>query len=417
MKRAMIITLALLLLAACFPAVGEQAEELLTSGDYEYRVLEDGTAEITSYNSLMVVFPDIPDRLNGLEVTRIGENAFRWNSILEGITLPHSVISIGDGAFYGCENLTSISIPNSVNDIGVNPFSYCVNLNRVVVHPDHPALATIDGVLFSKADKRLVWYPMAKEDTAYEIPQGILSIGNEAFSACENLSSITIPDSVTSIGDEAFSFCNNLSSINIPDSVINVGHNPFRYCISLKQVVVHPDHPNLVSIDGALFSKSDKRLIWYPITRKDTAYKIPQGTLSIGTGAFYGCENFSGITIPDSVISIGDEAFNRCSSLTSITIPDSVISIGAGAFYDCRSLKEIIIHDGVVSIGPYVFSFCDNLISITIPDSVVSIGDGAFYICSSLKKVIVAPDSYAQKYCEERGLPFAYQENTDWLNN
>jgi hypothetical protein len=26
-----------------------------------------------------------------------------------------------------------------------------------------------------------------------------------------------------------------------------------------------------------------------------------------------------------------------------------------------------------------------------------------------LKKIIVAPDSYAQKYCEENGLPFAYQ--------
>jgi len=63
----MIITLALLLLAACFPAVGEQAEELLTSGDYEYRVLEDGTAEITSYNSLMVVFPGLGKmRLDGI---------------------------------------------------------------------------------------------------------------------------------------------------------------------------------------------------------------------------------------------------------------------------------------------------------------------------------------------------------------
>jgi len=33
-----------------------------------------------------------------------------------------------------------------------------------------------------------------------------------------------------------------------------------------------------------------------------------------------------------------------------------------------------------------------------------------------LQKVIVAPDSYAQQYCEDNGLLFVFQENTDWLN-
>ncbi|MGI6725667.1 MAG: leucine-rich repeat domain-containing protein [Christensenellales bacterium] len=263
MKRVMIVTLALLLLAALYPTTTVHAEEALTSGDFEYHVLEDGTAEITWYKGSAESL-EIPGKLNGLAVTSIGDRAFSERKNLKSITIPDSVTSIGDWAFYGCsslkeitipesvtcigemafygcENLTNISIPDSVTNLGYNPFAYCKNLNRVTVHPDHPAFATIDGVLFNKADKRLIWYPMPREDTVYEIPQGIQSIGDGAFSWCENLTSISIPDSVTSIGDWAFSGCENLTSISIPDSVTSIGKMAFYWCSSLKKVIVAPD--------------------------------------------------------------------------------------------------------------------------------------------------------------------------------
>ena len=45
------------------------------------------------------------------------------------------------------------------------------------------------------------------------IPDGVISIGHDAFSRCNSLVSITIPDSVTSIGNYAFSNCSNLTDI------------------------------------------------------------------------------------------------------------------------------------------------------------------------------------------------------------
>ena len=44
------------------------------------------------------------------------------------------------------------------------------------------------------------------------IPEGVTSIGDEAFSNCSGLTKITIPDSVTSIGWSAFEGCSSLTS-------------------------------------------------------------------------------------------------------------------------------------------------------------------------------------------------------------
>ncbi|MBQ4142647.1 MAG: leucine-rich repeat domain-containing protein [Thermoguttaceae bacterium] len=43
-------------------------------------------------------------------------------------------------------------------------------------------------------------------------------------------SSVEIPDGVTSIGDEAFRDCDSLTSVTIPESVTCIGENVFRNC-------------------------------------------------------------------------------------------------------------------------------------------------------------------------------------------
>ena len=84
--------------------------------------------------------------------------------------------------------------------------------------PENPSLEVIDGVLFSKQDKRLVCYPYIYTDSEYIIPQGITTIGAWAFSGGRDLTGIKIPDSVTSIDSSAFYGCTGLTSINVSEN-------------------------------------------------------------------------------------------------------------------------------------------------------------------------------------------------------
>lgn len=76
------------------------------------------------------------------------------------------------------------------------------------------------------------------------------------------------------------------------------------------------------NIDGEMKKyemKNNEDLI--DLIEKDiTAFDIPNGTTTIGGGAFNYCSSLTSVTIPDSVTSIDNAAFKDCSSLTSITI-------------------------------------------------------------------------------------------------
>ncbi|MDO4649122.1 MAG: leucine-rich repeat domain-containing protein [Eubacteriales bacterium] len=228
-------------------------------------------------------------------IQSIGAYAFNDCKALTEIRIPDSVTEIGDYAFGECNGLKELTIPDTVTILGENPFARCESLT-IDVSVDHPVFATIDGVLFDKTEKRLISYPYNKTDDFYEVPKGILEIGNLAFDNCSALTRITIPDGVIRIGECAFLNCVSLEKINIPAGVTDIGEFAFYSCERLTEIT------------------------------------IPDSVISIGRFAFYSCDTLSEITIPEGVTSIGTGAFADCDALTGITLPESLTSIENGAF-------------------------------------------------------------------------------------
>ena len=157
-----------------------------------------------------------------------------------------------------------------------------------------------------------------------------------------------------------------------------------------------------------------------------TSVVIPNSVTTIGNGAFSGCNNLTSVVIPNSVTTIGNGAFSGCSSLTSVVIPNSVTTIGNGAFSGCNNLTSVVIPSSVTTIGYNAFSGCSSLTSVVIPNSVTTIGNGAFYGCSSLTSVVI-PNSVTTIgngafsdcnnltiYCEATSQPSGWDSSWNW---
>ena len=259
-----------------------------------------------------------------------------------------------------------------------------------------------------------------------------------------DLDAITIPDSVTAIGDFAFGDNPGLTELSISDNVVSLGDNPFAAMdrkygeIGAVDVKISKNHPTLALIDGVLFDKKNMRLIYYPSSKTETTYEIPQGTKEIGAYAFSDCTTLESIKIPNSVTTIGTGAFHNCGNLQSITIPSSVtrikgnpftrtkaavfleagntaLQIKDGSLFSTADMRLISylpentastykIPDGTREIGRLAFYIHGELTEVQIPSSVAAIDEGAFK-WSGLESVKI-PDGvrsigrYAFSYCK-----------------
>lgn len=197
---------------------------------------------------------EIPEKIDGVAVKRIGKMAFWRRSNLKSVTISNGMTRIDNSAFEGCLYLKRITMPNSITYIGDMAFAGCQSLENVTL-PNR--ITRIEDQVFAECRS-------LKNIT---IPDSVTYIGFGAFATCWNLKSITLSNRITKIKPMAF-YGNDLESLTVPSSLTNIGSLAFANCDKLKSVI------------------------------------IEDGVKSINSGAFYECDRLKRITIPNSVATI-----------------------------------------------------------------------------------------------------------------
>ena len=374
-------------------------------------------------------------------VTNIGNRAF-WCTSLTSLTLPDSVISIGDGCFQDCNylnnitlsnNLTrigegafaqngaihSITIPASVEEIGARAFSSCFYLNELLVEEGNQYYKSIDGALLNYSGTNLIQYFNNPDRSSYEMPEGVTTISDGAFSHCVFLHSITISNTVRTIVNGAFERC-NVETINIPASVTSMADSTFEHCTELQEISVNTNNPNFSSVGGVLFNKTGTRLLQYPSGIKKICYTVPSGVTSIVSSAFQ-FNNLETITMPASLSNIEGYALNDCDLLKEIIVDESNLhySSNGGVLFDKtgtilhqyprgKENPNYIVPSGVTEIGYHSFYETSNLENVYIPVSVNIINGSAFsdFFYSYLGTIYGESGSYAESYANSKGIHF-----------
>ena len=315
-KRIWGVLLALCMLTGLTPMAAFAAED--PGAVFDYRFVTEDTIEIMGYNGTETDLV-IPSQINGYTVVGIGD-----------LNLPP----------YYDNTVETVIVPDTVKYI-----------ERFAYYPSTAPVANLKKVT---------------------LPEGLETIGDNAFASALDLSEINLPSTLKSIGERAFKDC-KVDNFTIPAGVEYIGANAFlgtEMVYNLMERVWDGGDPFIV-IGG--------ELVCY--FGDDPVVTVPDGVRGIATDAFSlaRTENskVTSVTLPDSVEYIAESAFGAQSELTTVNFGSGLKEIGFGAFGGCASLNNVVLPEGLKKIGDNAFARCSSLDSISFPGTLETLYPGS----------------------------------------
>lgn len=277
----------------------EKKDEIVYSGfcgkNASFTLYKDGTLVISGTGAMddytKSQESEQPYALNNVKyivieegITRIGDYAFgetdpwaspsgkNWCDNIQTVQIADSVTEIGRCAFWGCADLDTVSLGSGVQKIGEYAFSYCTSLEGFIVDENNPYFVTEEDVLFSSDKKTLVCYPRMSS-SCYFVPDGVISIENDAFGCNYFLEEVILPSSISIIGECAFDECINLKKVKFVDNKASnyalIADSAFSNCTSLENITI----PKFfTSIEGDIFYGVSKEQLIINCVKDSCAY-------------------------------------------------------------------------------------------------------------------------------------------------
>lgn len=213
----------------------------------------------------------------------IGSAAFkRCSSMAGSLILPESLESIGSSAFESCSMLSgTLSLPSKLTEIPVFCFDFC-NFTGDLIIPDNiksigsyafrdckfngqlilgSNITKLESYAFSscpfqgelfipKAMQRIDEYAFHSAKFSrivFEEGSELVKIGGTAFSSNGRLSEpVVLPEGLITIGGDAFAKCSSMPSIVIPSTVTTIGSRAFANCYYMSNMQCNATTPPVV---------------------------------------------------------------------------------------------------------------------------------------------------------------------------
>lgn len=216
------------------------------------------------------------------------------------------------------------------------------------------------------------------------IPEGVKTVGEEAFAGNDNLVKVTVSGEVESIGYRAFAGCDNLRTIYVGDGVEEIetaafsnnkelknvtlgagvkklGTGVFAGSGQLEDLTISEENQYLHFSNGILYDSEETKVYALMPAYEKGAYTLPSTVTEITGYAFWGNPYLEKISLGSGLREVPAYAFSNCMNLKEVEIPLAVRGIGAKAFEDCVNLTKVSLPDSMAQISSSAFDGCPNV--------------------------------------------------------
>ncbi|SFR64843.1 leucine-rich repeat protein [Anaeromicropila populeti] len=253
------------------------AATTLTSDDGLWTFTADGKIQNYLGTDTQVTIPaQLTSNSVTYDITEIPWTALSWNT-----------------------SITQVNIGSNISKIDNSCFIKMTSLVSIEVSDDNPNYCDIDGILYNKAQTKLLRLPQMNTCNTLNLPDGFTESSINGIETCPNIHIIKIPASYT--GKSSYTG-DPLEKISFPN---------------LEAVEVLPGNTFFSSENGVLYNLDKTVLLWYPQKKAATDFTIPNSVTTIGTYSFTNVSLLQNLNLTANIETIDASAFRGC-QITSI---------------------------------------------------------------------------------------------------
>lgn len=333
----------------------------------------------------------VPDTINGLRVTSIGNGAFSGNTVLKVLILPSGLNELGSGVLTGCTSLEALETPLLGQD--ANSAQYLGYLFGSSSFRDNArdVPATLQYLRLCGDAESLAAYALydCNDLVGVELSDRMTTIGSFALYNCTSLCALSDVERLTAVEEYGLAYCRSLTSLRFGAGLTALGFAALEGCASLCGLALPfvgdgtAEHTDLGYVFGARYPDFAKG--YYPAQL--ARVELLSACRAIGNYAFYECVSLKELVIPNGVETIGVRAFYGCTALWKVECPTTLHTIRESAFSGCDSLLSVTFGEGLTDIGINAFYGCDSLQTLLLPQSLTALPASCFAGCRSLTAI------------------------------